>query len=92
MIYYIQYSEIVRGVYDEDFEILLTKEKIFKLMKKYDFIIPEKEYNLMFEVALKDYPNEEGKMPPKSFVSIMRNLEREYQKYRFIINTKLSGG
>lgn len=55
-------------------------------MKKYDFIIPEDEYNLMFEVGLKNYPNKEGKMSPKSFVSTMRNLKREYQKYRVIIN------
>ena len=39
------HPEAVRGVYDEDFEKLLTKEEIFNLMKKYDFIIPEEEYN-----------------------------------------------
>ena len=80
------HPEHIRGVYDEDFEKLLTKEEIYNLMKKYDFIIPEDEYNLMFEVGLKNYPNEEGKMSPKSFISTMRNLKREYQKYRVIIN------
>ena len=80
------HPEAIRGVYDEDFEQLLTKEEIYNLMKKYDFIIPEDEYNLMFEVGLKNYPNKEGKMSPKSFVSTMRNLKREYQKYRVIIN------
>ena len=53
-------------------------------MKKYDFIIPEKEYDLMFEVAIKNYPNNEGKISPKSFISTMRNLKREYQKYRVL--------
>ena len=78
------HPEAVRGVYDEDFEKLLTKEEIYSLMKKYDFIIPEDEYNLMYEVGLKNYPNSEGKMSPKSFISTMRNLKREYQKYRVL--------
>ena len=82
------HPEAVRGIGDEDFEKLLTKEEIYNLMKKYDFIIPEEEYNLMFEVGLKNYPNNEGKMSPKSFISTMRNLKREYQKYRVIINNQ----
>ena len=78
------HPEAIRGVYDEDFEKLFTKEEIYTLMKKYDFIIPEKEYDLMFEVAIKNYPNNEGKISPKSFISTMRNLKREYQKYRVL--------
>ena len=78
------HPEAIRGVHDEDFEKLLSKEEIYSQMKKYDFIIPEKEYDLMFEVALKNYPNDEGKISPKSFISTMRNLKREYQKYRVL--------
>ena len=81
------HPEAVRGVYDEDFEKLLTKEEIYNYMKKYDFNLPEDEYNLMFEVALKNYPNPEGKISAKSFVSTTRNLKREYQKYRGIVNS-----
>ena len=80
------HPEAVRGVYDEDFEKLFGKEEIFNIMKKYDFIIPEKEYDIMFEIALKNYPNNEGKISPKSFISTMRNLKREYQKYRILEN------
>ena len=76
------HPEAIRGVYDEDFEKLLTKEEIYKQMRKYDFIIPEEEYDVMFDVAIKNYPNQEGKLSPKSFISTMRNLKREYQKYR----------
>ena len=76
------HPEAIRGVYDEDFEKLLTKEEIYEQMKKYDFIIPEEEYDVMFNVAIKNYPNAEGKLSPKSFISTMRNLKREYQKYR----------
>ena len=78
------HPEAIRGVYDEDFEKLLTKEEIYEQMKKYDFIIPEKEYDIMFDVAIKNYPNNEGKISPKSFISTMRNLKREYQKYRIL--------
>lgn len=80
------HPEAVRGVYDEDFEKLFGKEEIFNIMKKYDFIIPEKEYDIMFEIALKNYPNNEGKISPKAFISTMRNLKREYQKYRILEN------
>ena len=76
------HPEAIRGVYDEDFEKLYTKEEINQQMKKYDFIIPEKEYDVMFNITLKNYPNPEEKVSPKSFISTMRNLKREYQKYR----------
>ena len=76
------HPEAVRGVYDEDFDKLLGKEEIYEIMKKYDFIIPENEYDIMFEIAIKNYPNKEGKISPKAFISTMRNLKREYQKYR----------
>ena len=74
----------IRGVYDEDFEKLLTKEEIYNTMRKYDFIIPEEEYDLMFDICLKNYPNEEKKVSAKAFISTMRNLKREYQKYRIV--------
>ena len=76
------HPEAIRGVYDEDFEKLLTKEEIYEQMKKYDFIIPENEYDIMFDIAIKNYSNDENKISPKSFISTMRNLKREYQKYR----------
>ena len=80
------HPEAIRGVYDEDFEKLFCKEEIYEIMKKYDFIIPEKEYDIMFEIAIKNYPNDEGKISPKAFISTMRNLKREYQKYRILEN------
>ena len=74
------------GIDDKDFEELMTKEEIYELIKKYDFNIPEDEYNLIYQVGLKNYPNIDGKMSPKSFIGTMRNLKREYQKYRNIVN------
>ncbi len=80
------HPENVNGVDDKDFEELMTKEEIYDLIKKFDFNIPEDEFNLIYQVGLKNYPNEEEKMSPKSFISTMRNLKREYQKYRNIVN------
>ena len=74
------------GIDDKDFEELMTKEEIYELIKKYDFNIPEEEFNLIYQVGLKNYPNNEEKMSPKSFIGTMRNLKREYQKYRNIVN------
>ena len=80
------HPENVNGVDDKDFEQLMTKEEIYDLIKRFDFQIPEDEFNLIYQVGLKNYPNIEGKMSPKSFISTMRNLKREYQKYRNIVN------
>ena len=80
------HPENVNGVDDKDFEELMTKEEIYELIKKYDFNIPQDEFNLIYQVGLKNYPNNEEKMSPKSFISTMRNLKREYQKYRNIVN------
>ena len=82
------HPENVRGVHDEDFDVLYTKDEIYKLLRKYDFIIPEDEYNLIYQVGLKNYPNSEEKMSPKSFVATLRNLKREYQKYRTLVNNE----
>ena len=80
------HPENVNGVDDKDFEELMTKEEIYDLLKRFDFNIPQDEFNLIYQVGLKNYPNSEEKMSPKSFISTMRNLKREYQKYRNIVN------
>ena len=82
------HPEAIRGVTDDDFDNLYTKDEIFELMKKYDFKIPENEYDLMFDIILKNYPNKEGKVSAKAFISSMRNFKREYQKYRNIFPLK----
>ena len=82
------HPEAIRGVTDDDFDNLYTKDEIYELMKKYDFKVPEKEYDLMFDLTLKNYPNNEGKVSAKAFISSMRNLKREYQKYRNIFPLK----
>ena len=64
----------------------MTKEEIYETIKRFDFNIPEDEFNLIYQVGLKNYLNKEEKMSPKGFISTMRNLKREYQKYRNIVN------
>ena len=71
-----------RGIDDEDFDHLYTKEEIIGLLKENNYEFPESEFNLIYEVAIKNYPNEEKKLSPNSFLATMRNLKREYMKYR----------
>ena len=80
------HPENVNGIDDKDFEELMSKEEIYETIKRFDFNIPEDEFNLIYQVGLKNYPNKEEKMSPKCFISTMRNLKREYQKYRNIVN------
>ena len=80
------HPEHYMGIDDPDFEELMTKKEIYELIQKYNFNIPEEEFNLIYQVGLKNYPNNEEKMSPKSFIGTMRNLKREYQKYRNIVN------
>ena len=75
-----------RGLDDDDFDQLLSKEEINEIMSKNNIEIPPEEYNLIYQIGLQNYPNEEGKMSANSFLSTMRNLKREYMKYRTLVN------
>ena len=55
-------------------------------MEKYQYNFKDEEFNLIYQITLKNYPNEKGMISFKGFVDIMRNLKREYQKYRGILN------
>lgn len=74
-----------RGIDDEDFDQLMTKAEIYDILKKEEMAMPEEEYNLIYEIGLKNYPNEESKMSAHSFLCTMRNLKREYMKYRTLV-------
>ena len=74
-----------RGIDDEDFDHLYTKEEIIGILKENNYEFPESEFNLIYEIAMKNYPNEEKKLSPNSFLSTMRNLKREYMKYRTLV-------
>lgn len=75
-----------RGLDDEDFDALLTKDEIADILNKNQIEVPQEEYNLIYQIGLKNYPNEEGKMSANAFISTMRNLKREYMKYRTLVN------
>lgn len=73
-----------RGIDDEDFDHFYSKEEIDKILKEHDYGFPEDEFDIIYMVCLKNYPNEEGKITPNSFLATMRNLKKEYRKYRTI--------
>jgi hypothetical protein len=51
-----------------------------------NYAFPDEEYNLIYQIALKNYPNEEEKVSYKGFLDVMRNLKREYMRYRTLIS------
>lgn len=58
-----------RGLDDDDFDQLLTKEEIGELLAKNNIEILPEEYNLIYQIGLKNYLNEERKMQANSFLS-----------------------
>jgi len=52
--------------------------------KNYDF--KDEEFQVIYNITLGNYPNSEGKISYKAFVEVMRNLKRDYVKYRGIFS------
>lgn len=75
-----------RGLDDEDFDQLMTKVEIKDILNKNNMIIPDEEFNLIWEIGIKNYPNTEGKLSSTAFINTMRNLKREYMKYRTLVD------
>ena len=46
----------------------------------------DEEFNLFYAIALKNFPNIEEKVSYKGFLEVMRNLKREFMRFRTIIN------
>lgn len=55
------------------------------MLKKNEYNFPDEEFNLLYQLALKNYPNINGKVSYKSFIELIRNLKREYMKYRTLV-------
>ncbi len=53
------------------------------MSKNYNFSDPE--FNLIFEITLKNFPNKEEKVSIKAFVDVMRGMKREFMKYRTLV-------
>ena len=54
-------------------------------MKKNRYEFQEEEFNLIYQITLKNNPNNQGQISFKSFIEIMRNLKKEYNKYKTIL-------
>jgi hypothetical protein len=57
-----------------------------EILLKNDYPFPDEEYNLIYEITLKNYPNKDNKVTYKAFINAMRNLKREYIKYRTLLS------
>ena len=75
------------GVSDVDFDQLHTKDEINKILVDNKFYIPKNELDCIYDITIKNYPNNEGKISYTSFISTLKNLKREYMKYRTLIDS-----
>ncbi|MCQ2817698.1 MAG: hypothetical protein MJ252_10575 [archaeon] len=73
------------GVKDKEFGELHDKEEVFKILKDNGYKIPEEELNTIYEITIRNYPQEEGKISYQSFVSTLKNLQNEHKKYKNLI-------
>ena len=55
-------------------------------MEKHKYEFKQEEFDLICQISQKNFPNDEGKISFKSFLEVMKNLKREYLKYRGILN------
>lgn len=74
-----------RGLDDDHFDQLKLKEQINEMLIQAKIPIPPEEFNLIYQIALKNYPNNESMISTNSFITTMRNLKREYMKYRTLV-------
>lgn len=74
---------------DPDFEELLEKEqviilviKLLKLLNSKGYNFPNEELDVIYEIGLKMYPNNQNKLTYNQFITLIRHLKSEYMKYR----------
>jgi hypothetical protein len=54
-------------------------------LSKHNYNFADEEFNLIYQLTLKNYPNQDEKVTYKAFIDIMRNLKREFMKYRTLL-------
>ncbi|MCQ2821485.1 MAG: DUF1002 domain-containing protein [archaeon] len=75
----------VRGLDFDDFDKPLSKEEVKEIMNNNNIKITDEEFNLIWTIGEKNYPSQEGKLSSSAFISTMKNLKREYEKYKFLV-------
>ena len=53
---------------------------------KREYTFSDSEFNILFQLTLRNYPNNEEKVSYKAFIDVMRNLKKEFMKYRTLIS------
>lgn len=72
----------MRGLDDVNFEQLVTKEELWKVIKDKPMSIPEEEYDTLFEITRQNMGGNTNIVTYKAFLETIRNLKRDYLKYR----------
>lgn len=67
-----------RGLDDPDFDKEVSKEELSVILQNNTHQIPADEYDVMYELTKRNYK----KVTYKTFLEMIRNLKRDYLKYR----------
>lgn len=74
-----------KGLDDNDFEQLVTKDELNQILIKNGHNLEEKDLNIIFAVTLANQPNSEEKVSYKVFLDTIKNFKREFLKYRTLL-------
>ena len=75
-----------RGLEDKDFENKLDLDELKSLIKKTSSNFPEDEIETIFEITKQIEKSEDSKITYKGFMDSVRNIKRDYLKYRTMFN------
>ena len=76
----------VRGLDDPDFENKVDKNELKSLLKNKTFTFPDEEFETIFEITRQNEGANCEKISYKGFMETIRNLKRDYIKYRTMFN------
>jgi hypothetical protein len=63
-----------------------SNNQLRELLAKNNYTFQDSEYNILYELTLKNYPHPSGKITYKAFISAMRYLKKEFMNYRTLIS------
>lgn len=75
-----------RGLDDKDFDEKLNLQELKTLVKKTTYNFPDDEIETIFEITKQIEKSEDDKITYKGFMDSVRNIKRDFLKYRTMFN------
>lgn len=72
----------IRGLDDNDFEEKVDKESLREMLKNKTYYIPDDEFDTLYEITRQNLGATSDKVTFKAFLETVRNIKRDYLKYR----------